>query len=106
MQYNTKPDLKIKFVDWHSAGVAMSKRGDVVDNFVLEALKKYYNVQISENPDIVFCGIYGYEYKKHDCIRVFFCLEENLPNFNIYDELLYQVQNGGNFLRKCYRHWK
>lgn len=23
-----------------------------------------------------------------------------------YCKLLYQVQNGGNFLRKCYRHWK
>lgn len=82
-QPSSKPDIRVKFVDWHNDG--MSMRGDIVNNFVLNALKKHYNVIQCENPEIVFCSIYGYEFKKYDCIRVFVCLEENIPNFNIYD---------------------
>lgn len=51
----------------------------------LEFLKKYYEVELSENPEYLIYHAGTYEYLKHDCIRIF-CTGENIsPNFNLCD---------------------
>lgn len=56
-------------------------------NLILNILKKHYNIEISENPDYVFCGIGGnhFEYMKYDCVRIMVMTENFSPDFSIFD---------------------
>lgn len=53
--------------------------------FLNNILKKYYDVEISDNPDYVFYHESTYEYLKYDCIRIFYTSENISPNFNLCD---------------------
>ena len=57
------------------------------NNLVLNILKKYYIVEISENPDYVICGIGGnhFEYMKYDCVRILLMTENLSPDFTVFD---------------------
>jgi hypothetical protein len=55
------------------------------NHFILKVLKKYYNVELSENPDYIFYNESGYEYLKYDCIRIFYTGENITPNYNLCD---------------------
>ena len=78
-----KKTIQIKFVDWE---VSSHKTGNYLPkNIILESLKKNYNIILSENPQIVFCGFSGSDFFKYNCIRVLYNIEEYAPNFNAYD---------------------
>lgn len=74
-----KKKIKIKFVD----------TGDWInhpeENFFLDSLKKRYDVEISDNPDYVIFGAYGYEHLNYDCVRIMWTIENYVPDFNIAD---------------------
>ena len=52
-------------------------------------LKKYYNVEISDKPDYVFCSYFGdSHFKYRDAVKIFFVGENVVPDFNLYDYAL------------------
>ena len=66
-------NLKIKFVDF--ADDFSDK-----DNFFLKLLSKYYDIQISDSPDILFYSNFGYAHLKYKCKKVFYSGENITPN--------------------------
>lgn len=51
-------------------------------------MKNGYDVQVSEEPDYIICGLFGdthYDYCKYPQIRIFECGENFVPDFNLVD---------------------
>jgi hypothetical protein len=48
-------------------------------------LKKYYDVEISDNPDYLFYHESTDDYLKYDCVKIFYTGENISPNFNFCD---------------------
>lgn len=55
------------------------------NNFVLEILKRHYEIEISENPDVLFFSLFNADYKKFSCIKVYVGGEPCIPDFNECD---------------------
>jgi hypothetical protein len=53
-----------------------------IDNFFYNLLAEYYNVEISENPDILIYSVFGRNHLKYNCVKIFFSGENIGPNFN------------------------
>ncbi len=70
--------IKIKFVDFAD---------DFNDkyNFFLNLLKKYYDIEISNDPDILFYSNFGYEHLKYRCKKIFYTGENIKPNYFFCD---------------------
>ncbi len=89
--------VKIKFVGfWESFNPEQ--------NIIYQILKKYYNVEVVDDPDYIICSIFGvpYEYCKYPQVRIMYSGENYVPDFNLVDYALcpYPVK----FLdRCCYR---
>lgn len=70
--------IKIKFTDtW--------KNFDRENNFIIDILKKYFEIEFSDNPDYLFYSVFSDEYLNYDCIRIFFTGENFCPDFNLCD---------------------
>ena len=75
-----KKHIKIKFVDvWKNFG-----QGKQPNDF-LDILQRFYDVEISDNPQYLFYSIFGNEHLKYNCVRIFFTGECITPNFNECD---------------------
>jgi hypothetical protein len=71
--------LKVKFVDFW---------GDLNNpdsNSFYTLLSQEYDVEFSDDPDILFYSNYGKEYLKYKCLRVFFSAENERPDFTACD---------------------
>lgn len=56
------------------------------DYVFTQILKKHYSVIFDkENPEILFCSLFGNKYLKYKCPRILFVGEPFTPDFNIYD---------------------
>jgi hypothetical protein len=55
------------------------------DNFLLDILNKYYDVEFAENPQYLFCASHGYDYLNYDGIRIFYTGENLSPDFSLFD---------------------
>lgn len=53
--------------------------------FILSILNKYYEVELSENPDYLFYNEATFDHLKYDCLKIFFTGENISPNFNLCD---------------------
>jgi hypothetical protein len=53
--------------------------------FLLDILEKYYDVELSEQPDYIFFHESTYEYLKYGSVRIFYTGENITPNFNLCD---------------------
>ena len=73
--------IKINFVDFW-------KSFNPEDNFIIDALKKNFEVEISTNPDFLFCASFGKDFLKYDCVRIHYEGENLSPDFNLYDYAL------------------
>lgn len=58
---------------------------DQNDNFISDALRKNFEIELSDDPDFVFCSIFGRRYLKYDCARIFYTGENIDPDFNLVD---------------------
>lgn len=60
------------------------------DNLFTRMLSRYFNVEISENPDFVICSNRGnpFEYMKYDCVRIMFMGENLSPDFTVFDYVI------------------
>ena len=71
--------IKICFVDFWEGFNAN-------DNFFINFLKKYHEVEISNNPDYCFFSSYGFENLRfNSCIKIQFVGENMVPDFNLAD---------------------
>lgn len=73
-----KKTIKINFVDWWA-------EFNKTDNYIYNLLKKYYEIEISENPDYLFYSCFGVEFLRYNCIRIFVTGENVRPDFNLCD---------------------
>lgn len=73
-----KKHIKIKFTDFWDVF-------DENDNFIMDALKEHFEVELSDTPDFVFCSIFGRKYLKYDCPRIYYTGENIAPDFNLVD---------------------
>lgn len=74
-----KKKIKINFIDFWPG---FQKD----NNFFYNILIKYYDVEISENPDYVFCSWFSRKhYKYQDCVKIYYTGENIVPDFNVYD---------------------
>ncbi|MCR5774366.1 MAG: hypothetical protein K6G42_04715 [Lachnospiraceae bacterium] len=71
--------IKIDFIDfWPDL--------DKEDNFFIDILNRYYDVEISDDPDYVFCSFFDNKHLKYrDCIKILYMGENLVPDFNLYD---------------------
>lgn len=52
-------------------------------------LSQIYDVEISDNPDYVFCSVFSRDFLRFkDSIRIFYTGECQIPDFNLYDYAL------------------
>lgn len=71
--------IKIKFVNFGPEFVSE-------EFFVTRILRKYYDIEITDDPDYVICGGYKfYDYLRYDKIRIMFSGENYIPDFNYID---------------------
>lgn len=73
-----KPKIKIKFTDFWDVF-------DEQDNFITKALCNNFDYEISDEPDFVFCSLFGRRHLKYRCAKIFFTGENILPDFNLVD---------------------
>lgn len=68
------------------------------DEFIIEKiLKERYEVEISDNPDYLFCGpLNRYEYCRFSGIRIFYGLECYYPDMNLFDYAMAFDKMGDN----------
>lgn len=71
--------IKINFIDfWEN----FNKE----DNYFCNILKKYYEIEFSEEPDYLFCSCFGNKHFQYtNCIKILFIGENIIPDFNLYD---------------------
>lgn len=68
--------------------VAFTDFWDVFDpenNFITDALKRHFDVEISKDPDFVFCSTFGRSHLKYDCAKIYYTGENLIPDFNLVD---------------------
>ena len=70
--------IKIAFTDFWDVF-------DPKDNFITDALLRNFDIEISNDPDFVFCSIFGRRFLKYDCARIYYTGENLAPDFNLVD---------------------
>lgn len=55
------------------------------DNYLINVLKRHYNIELAEDPDILFFSCYGLGYLSYKCHKVQFLAENLRPDFRITD---------------------
>ncbi len=74
-----KPKIKIFFTDFWSVF-------KIENNYFLDLLNDDYEVEITDvHPDLIFYSVFGTEFNKYRCKRVFFTGENIRPDFNKCD---------------------
>lgn len=73
-----KKKIKIQFTDFWDVF-------NPNDNFIMDALKEHFEVEISDEPDFVFCSIFGRKHLKYDCAKIYYTGENISPDFNLVD---------------------
>lgn len=86
--------VKINFVDFWGD---FNKK----DNFITRTLSKRYEVVISDNPDYLFFGTFGYKHLGYNCVKIMFIGENIAPDFNLCDYALGfdYIQFGDRYMR-------
>lgn len=70
--------IKLKFS-------GMGGRFDPENNFIVNILRKNFDVQLSDNPDYLIYSVNSKDYLNYNCVRVFYTAENLVPDFNVCD---------------------
>jgi len=96
-----KPKLKIQFTDfWPDFNPQ--------ENLFINLLRNYYEVEISDSPDILFYSVYDYNFIKFKCPKIYYTAENTRPNFRECDFAIsfdYDDYKGRNLRMPLYR-WR
>lgn len=87
--------IKVKTVDFSPA------KESIQNHFITELLKKEYNVELSDNPDLLIYSIWGKEHLNYQCTKLFYTAEPFSPNFNECDYAIGfdPIRFGSRYLR-------
>ena len=66
--------LKIKFVDFWGGF-------QPIESAFWRYLTNYFELEYSEQPEIIFYSVFGNEYLNYDCYKIFYTGENVRPNF-------------------------
>jgi len=70
--------IKVKYIGWWD--------GFQAERYSIhEILGKHYEIELSDEPEYVFCSVYTNEYLEYDCLRIFYTGENVCPDFNLFD---------------------
>ena len=87
--------IKIDFVDFWSDL-------DKEDNYFINRLRKYYEVEIDKDAPVIFTSCFGDKaYDMDDRVKICFTGENYIPDFNIYDYVMgfSHMEFGDRYLR-------
>ena len=70
--------IKLKFS-------GMGGRFDPENNFIVNILRKNFDVQLSDNPDYLIYSVNSKDYLNYNCVRIFYTAENLVPDFNVCD---------------------
>ena len=73
-----KKHIRIKFVDFWDDFVPEN-------NLFYQLLSEHYDVELSDNPEYLFCSVFGDEHLRYDCVKIFYTGENQCADFNLYD---------------------
>lgn len=64
-------------------------------------LSSRYDIELSPEPDFLFCSTFGESHLKHDCVKIFYTGENQVPDFNLFDYALgfEKMEIGDRYLR-------
>ena len=54
----------------------------------VDMLRDKYEIEYSDDPDFLFCNVFGRDYLKSRAVRILFTGENYVPDFNVYDYAL------------------
>ena len=94
--------IKIQFTDFYHIPNAE-------ENYLYKYLKQYFNLELSDDPDILIYSNYGFEHKEYKCLRVLFCAEYAIPNIEDCDYCFSQHHAsywGKNYRLPMYVFWQ
>ena len=75
---------------------------DSNDNFFINFMRKYHEVEVSNNPDYCFFSNYGFENLRfNSCVKIQFVGENMVPDFNLADYAIgfHYLNFGDRYLR-------
>lgn len=76
--------IKVKFVGYRRK--ARINGVNLEDTWIYQTLCKHYDVELSDNPDYVFCNCFNlYDYCKYPQVRIMYSGENYVPDFNLID---------------------
>lgn len=55
------------------------------NNFIVNILRKYFKVELSNDPDFLIYSVNSKDHLNYKCVRIFFTPENLVPDFNICD---------------------
>jgi len=89
-----KQVIKIKFTDFW---IDLNPSNNVLYN----TLSQVYDLQLSDDPDVVIYSVEGYDHLNYSCTRIFFTGENQTPDFNICDYALgfHHINFGDRYFR-------
>jgi hypothetical protein len=92
--------LKVKFVDFWNGFNSN-------DNGFLNLVKEFYEIEYSDNPDILIYSCYGSEFLKYNCPRLFYTAENIRPDFKFCDFAMSfdHLEDERQFRWPLYRRW-
>lgn len=73
-----KRTIKINFADFWSDF-------NPNDNFIINVLRKQYDVDVVDKPDYLFFSAFGYNHLRYDCVKIMYLGENIVPDFNLCD---------------------
>lgn len=76
-----KKHIRIKFVDFWDDFIPEN-------NLFYQILAERYDVELSDEPEYLFYSVFGEEYLRYDCIKIFYTGENQCPDFNLCDYAL------------------
>lgn len=73
--------IRIKFADFYAGH-------DEQENFFVRLLRQRYDVEVHPKAEYMIFSRFGYDFLRHDGIRIFFTTENLRPNFDLADYAL------------------
>lgn len=74
---------------------------DPENNFINDAISRHFRVELSNDPDFVFCSNFGNRHLKYNCVKIYYTGENLCPDFNLTDYALgfQPITFGDRYLR-------
>ena len=85
--------IRIKFIDYYD--IPPEKI------FFYRILRKFYDVELCDDPDYIFDGGLGHDHVNYDCVKILYIGESYCPDFNAFDYAIGfdRMEFGDRYLR-------